>query len=210
MARLRGYFGALSLFAGCMSFLPPRTVQLPEHEPEFINEVVQVRYVAALAILFFTFVPLIRAQDNPTGDMAVSYSFLREGVSNGINANGGTISGAFMLKPWLGLTGDFSGFHATPFGGSANTFAYQGGPRFYLRSHSRVTPFAEVLLGGAHVYGNGGSANGFAFSIGGGVDVGLTKRLALRPQVDYLGIHSSGDTLNSVRASVGIVFRFGK
>jgi hypothetical protein len=191
-----------------MSFWPARTVHLPEHEPEFIDEVVQVRYVAALAILFFTCVPLVRAQDIPAGDMAVSYSFLREGVSNGINANGGTVSGPFTLKPWLGLAGDFSGFHAAPFGGSANTFTYQGGPRFYLRSHSRVTPFAEVLLGGAHVSGNGGSANGFAFGAGG--DIGLTKRLALRPQVDYLGIHSSGDTLNSVRASVGIVFRFGK
>ncbi len=169
-----------------------------------------MRYLAALAILVFTCVPLVRAQDTPAGDIAASYSFLREGLSNGINANGGTISGAFTLKPWLGLAGDFSAFHAAPFGGSANTFTYQGGPRFYLRSHSRVTPFAQVLLGGAHVSGNGGSINGFAFSAGGGLDIGLTTRLAVRPQVDYLGIHSSGDTLNSVRASVGIVFRFGK
>jgi hypothetical protein len=67
-----------------------------------------------------------------------------------------------------------------------------------------------VLVGGAHVSGLGGSANGLAFSAGGGVDIALTKRLAFRPQVDYLGIHSNGETLNSVRASVGIVFRFGK
>lgn len=169
-----------------------------------------MRYAAALAILLLTCVPLVWAQNIPAGDVAASYSFLREGLSNGINANGGTVSGAITLKPWLGLAGDFSGFHAAPFGGSANTFAYQGGPRFYLRSHFRVTPFAEVLFGGAHVSGNGGSVNGFAFSAGGGVDIGLTKRVAVRPQVDYLGIHANGDTLNSVRASVGVVFRFGK
>jgi Outer membrane protein beta-barrel domain len=173
-----------------------------------------MRYLSILAVLLFCGVSLVRAQDVPAGDVAGSYSFFREGVTNGVNANGATISTALNIKPWFGIAGDFGVYHAEPFSVGLNTFTYQGGPRFYLRTHSRVTPFAQVLVGGAHLSAGGGgasgSANGFAFSAGGGVDLGLSKHWAVRPQVDYLGIHSSGDTLNSIRASVGVVFRFGK
>jgi peptidoglycan-associated lipoprotein len=88
-----------------------------------------------------------------------------------------------------------------------------GGPRFSCRSSSRVTPFAQVLLGGARTsvsaFGASGSTNGFAFSTGGGVDLGVTKHIALRPQLDYLGMRVGSNTLNTVRGSFGIVFRFG-
>jgi hypothetical protein len=52
-------------------------------------------------------------------------------------------------------------------------------------------------------------------AIGGGLDVNLSKRLALRViQADYLykqlGFDRIGfDVHNNLRASVGIVFRFG-
>jgi len=173
-----------------------------------------MRYLSILAALLFCCVSLVRAQEVPAGDLAGSYSYFREGVTNGVNANGGTISTAFAIKPWFGLAGDFGVFHAEPFSVGLNTYTYQGGPRFYLRTHSLVTPFAQVLVGGAHLSAGGGgasgSANGFAFTAGGGVDLGLSKHWAVRPQVDYIGIHSSGDTLNSIRASIGVVFRFGK
>jgi hypothetical protein len=41
------------------------------------------------------------------------------------------------------------------------------------------------------------------------VDLGLTKHIALRPQLDYIGMRVGSSTLNTVRGSFGIVFRFG-
>jgi peptidoglycan-associated lipoprotein len=66
------------------------------------------------------------------------------------------------------------------------------------------------------------SANAFAMAFGGGVDLGLTRHLAIRvAQVDFLrtqfnatdallaGLSSNlGNRQNSMRYSAGIVFRF--
>jgi peptidoglycan-associated lipoprotein len=66
------------------------------------------------------------------------------------------------------------------------------------------------------------SANAFAMAFGGGIDIGLTRHLAIRAvQVDYIrtqfnsidalttGLSSSfGNRQNSYRYSTGIVFRF--
>jgi hypothetical protein len=68
-------------------------------------------------------------------------------------------------------------------------------------------------LGGSHLsagaFGASAAGNGFAYSAGGGADLGLSKHLAFRPQMDYIGIRSGDSTLNTLRASFGIVFRFG-
>jgi outer membrane immunogenic protein len=154
-----------------------------------------------------------KAQDTPGAEVSASYSYLRLGLSNGVNQNGGSVSIAGNLNHWLGIAGDFGASHAAPSGVTVNTYTYMVGPRFSYRKSSRVTPFAQVLLGGAHntvgYRGISGSANSFAFSAGGSVDLGLSKHIALRPQLDYIGLHSQGNTLNSVRGSFGIVFRFG-
>jgi opacity protein-like surface antigen len=167
-----------------------------------------VRYLLSPAVLLLFCLPQAQAQA-PAGDLAVSYSFLRQGITDGINANGGTVAVAGNLKPWVGIVGEFGGYHASPFGVGFNTVTYLFGPRFSYRSRSRVTPFAQVLAGGARFSSDGiGSMNNFAYSVGGGVDFGLTRRLAFRPQFDYIGIRSGGNNLNSLRASAGIVFNF--
>jgi outer membrane immunogenic protein len=168
-------------------------------------------FTAIVGLLWFA--PVLPAQETPRAEVSASYSYLREGSSDGTNANGGSFSVAGNFNRWLGIAGDFGAYHSSPFGLNLNTYTFLAGPRFSVRSDSRVTPFAQVLLGGAHLtagYGGAsGSTSGFAYSAGGGVDLGLTKRLALRPQFDYIGIRASGNTLNSYRASFGVVFRFG-
>ena len=153
------------------------------------------------------------AQDTPAAEVSASYSFLRFGVSNGVNQNGASISVAGNLNHWLGLAGDFGGYHKTENGVTFNTYTYLGGPRFSYRKSNRVTPFAQVLLGGAHgslsAFGSSATGNGFAYSAGGGLDLGLNRRLAVRPQLDYIGTRFSGTNISTVRASIGIVFRFG-
>jgi Outer membrane protein beta-barrel domain len=153
------------------------------------------------------------AQQAPRVDVSTGYSFLRLGGSGGTSQQGGSISIAGNLNHWLGIVGDFGGYHSLPFGVRLNTYTTLLGPRFSLRT-GRVTPFVQTLFGGAHMSAsvNGISAGktSFAINAGGGIDLRLSHHLALRPQVDYIALRSSGQTLNSGRASLGLVCRFGE
>ena len=52
--------------------------------------------------------------------------------------------------------------------------------------------------------------DGFAMALGGGVDVKLNDRFAIRAiQADYLRSDVFGGTTNGMRLSFGLVFRFG-
>jgi opacity protein-like surface antigen len=143
-------------------------------------------------------------------DASLSYSYFRLGGSNGLNQNGVSGSVAYNPNRWLGLVGDFGGYHASTGGVSVNTYTYLFGPRLSLRNPSNITPFGQVLLGGSRVTvgSGGGSSNQFAYSLGGGVDFGLLPHLALRPQVDYIGLRTTGQNTNCTRVSVGFVVHF--
>ncbi len=153
------------------------------------------------------------AQQAPKVEVSAGYSFLRLGGTGGESQNGGNISIAGNVNRWFGVVGDFGAYHSAPFGVSFNTFTFMFGPRVSLRA-GRVTPFVQTLFGGAHLNAsvNGFSAGTtpFALSAGGGVDLRLSRHLALRPQVDYIALRSSGQTTNAGRASIGLVFRFGE
>lgn len=142
-------------------------------------------------------------------DASVGYSYFRLGGSGGINQNGISGSVAYNPIPFMGIVGDFGGYHASPGGVSLNTYTYLFGPRINLRNPTKVTPFFQFLAGGAHqTVGTGGSNNSFAYSVGGGVDVGVLPHLAIRPQLDYVGLHNSGGTANCTRVSISAVIHF--
>lgn len=171
-----------------------------------------MRYFTILGLFLAIAVSNARAQETtPSAELSAGYSLLREGIRDGVNANGGSVSVAVNPNRWLGLVADVGGYHTAPFNNSLNTVTYLFGPRFSYRRSSKVTPFAQVLVGGAHLSGSGGSAaNGFAVSAGGGLDLGVTDHLALRTQVDYIGIRPNIHIVNSVRGSFGVVYRFGR
>jgi peptidoglycan-associated lipoprotein len=172
-----------------------------------------MRKMALLAGLILLTAVVSRAQGTPGAEVSAGYSYLRFGVSNGVNQNGASVSLAGNFNRWLGLAGDVGGYHKSQGGTTFNTYTYLAGPRFSYRNSSHVTPFAQVLVGGAHGslsgFGGSDSVNGFAYSAGGGVDLGVSRHLALRTQLDYIGMRLSGSTVNTVRGSFGIVFRFG-
>ena len=114
-----------------------------------------------------------------------------------------------------------------------NLFTYLFGPQFKVRAH-KVQPFVALLFGGAHtnVYGNafktlcqpvvGGcgitkapTAEAFAMSFGGGVDIPINHRVSFRPaEVNYLLTRFSNpltktNNQNNFRYSVGINFSLG-
>lgn len=100
-------------------------------------------------------------------------------------------------------------------GGSSGTFTYLFGPRFNWRK-SRVVPYAQFLFGGSETGLNGSLAsttrNGFATAAGGGIDIAVTKRVAVKPiQLEYITARPSSNSFqNNLRYSAGVVFRFGE
>jgi opacity protein-like surface antigen len=158
-------------------------------------------------VLLLSFAVPSRAQ---SVDASIGYSYFRLGGSGGINQNG--ISGSVAYNPnrWLGLVGDIGVYHASPRGVSVNTYTFLFGPRLSLRNPSKVTPFGQALFGGSRLTASSGigSSNAFAYSVGGGVDIALLPHLALRPQLDYVGLRNSGVTSNCTRMSLAFVVHF--
>ena len=117
---------------------------------------------------------------------------------------------------------------AATYSAEANMFTYQFGPVARLPFH-RVTVFGEVLFGGALTDGYGdlyhsinlghgdlppaGTQNTFAMVAGGGLDLRLSKKVAIRlAEVDYVMTRftnqlSLATNQNNVRYLAGIVFR---
>jgi outer membrane protein OmpA-like peptidoglycan-associated protein len=161
--------------------------------------------------------------------------------------HGGSTSLAYNLNNHIGLVFDFGGFRADSlqfnspgegFGSSrvvdadGNVFTFLFGPRVSFRNRGRLTPFLQILGGAARaseVTLNGCTATipacrplaqetAFAMTAGGGLDLRVNHRVALRLfQAEYLltrfqdPTSLTGDTgwQNDVRLSTGIVFRFG-
>ena len=144
------------------------------------------------------------AQDYPKGEFSATYSYLRLGFTDGANQQGASVAIAGNLNRWFGIVGDFGGYHRA----GLDTFTYLAGPRLTARNGSGVNPFAQFLVGGAHVAGSS-AINPFAISAGGGVDLPMGDTVGLRPQVDYIAMRANGSTVNTLRVSVGVVFRFG-
>jgi len=174
-----------------------------------------MRKMMGLVFGLLVFAASTRAQETPKAELFGGYSYLRLGGSGGANLHGGSVSLAGNFSRWFGAVADVGGYHTSASGASVNAVSYAIGPRFSYRSAGRWTPFAQALFGGAHVSaragGFSGSANAFATSAGGGLDVKLSEHVALRAlQVEYVLLRSQGVNVNSGRASAGIVFRFGR
>jgi hypothetical protein len=158
----------------------------------------------------------LMAQDFPKAEVYGGYQYMRltnidnSGVN--INGNGWTASLTGNFNHVFGVVGDFGGAYKTISGVDTKVYTYTGGPVANLNSGGTINPFVHALFGGTRfTASNGGStsSNGFTMMYGGGVDVKMSKILALRGQADWVYFHVSGVSLsNNVRLSTGIVLRF--
>jgi hypothetical protein len=129
------------------------------------------------------------------------------------NLNGGSASLAYNLTSWLGVVGDFGGYHGGNNFGNANVYSYLFGPKISYH-RGPITPFGQVLFGGAHLTGSAAasSENDFAMTFGGGVDWNATSHLGIRLiQAEYLMTKFTdglNNRQNNARISTGVVFRF--
>ena len=144
------------------------------------------------------------------------YSYGRsEGDLGDFNWNGFNVAVSGHVTDWLAITGDVSG-HFTEIGGllDLSWYNFSAGPQF-IRRTGRIRGFGHALFGvslvDAGLLGfDIGNETGFSTVIGGGVDVGITERFAVRVfQGDWLRIWDvSGQDLNLGRLSFGVVGRF--
>jgi hypothetical protein len=188
------------------------------------------------------------ADDFPQADLFFGYSFLRYNSAQNIpafTANGGVGTLAWNFTKHFAMEGELGGYH----NGNVNnhqfdttTFSYLFGPRLSLGRARTIDPYVHALFGGQ--YGTtsiavpplalqplpgtpalpnriGANQNSFAWVIGGGLDLKLTKMIVLRPvQFDYYQTHfSSPDTTapftvhsrtqHDLRYAAGVAFNFG-
>jgi Outer membrane protein beta-barrel domain len=158
------------------------------------------------------------------------------------NLYGFTAAVGANFKKYFALEGDVTYTTKTISGTSTNLFTYLVGPRFTKRitlgggggatrhnhadpqggadsSKKRLEPFVHALFGGGHLNGfqtgAGTSTNGWAGKFGGGLDIVVSKHVAIRVvQVDYYRYHGHlpvgtifpRQRLNNVALTFGIRF----
>jgi outer membrane immunogenic protein len=160
------------------------------------------------------------AQDAPKVEVFAGYSYLHTSLSGtGVTAslNGGSASVSYNPNSWLGIVGDFGGYHGggDEFGDGVNgvVYTYLFGPKATFHV-GRITPFIHTLFGGAHASAGSryGSENAFAMASGGGIDWNATEHLGIRVvEADYLltTLDDGGNNRqNNVRLSAGFTFRW--
>jgi opacity protein-like surface antigen len=170
--------------------------------------------------------------------MSASFPFSTDPAVGGGSGvlNGWNFSAAVNANRWIGVVADFGGYYGSPTKGITfkpancvlctndftgilhNMHTFTAGPQLSIRQ-DKVTVFAHALFGGAHIREDlvidnhpaaSISSTNFAFLVGGGVDIALSHRFAVRIQPDYLKTEILGRRQNNFRASTGLVFRFGQ
>jgi opacity protein-like surface antigen len=157
--------------------------------------------------------------------------------SQAINCAGGGGTIQYNVTSLVGIAADLGGCkvfsNAYGLGNSinGNLFTYLFGPRLTFRNAGKLQPFAELNFGGiraslscqsqalnclAAAGGGTYSKNAFALTVGGGLDIKLNKKFAIRlAQLEYLysrfgnncalAVCSNNNNQNSFRLKSGIV-----
>ncbi len=197
-----------------------------------------------LSTVLFCAFPLAQAQKyEATVNYSLMVYNPAKSLAGDRDLNGGGGSFTRNLGDYFALKAELQGYAtttltyhvtATPgvvpgtgtFSTQANMFTYLFGPQFNFAA-SRARIFGETLFGGAYtnayadlfkaagVTSLSTENNGFAMAFGGGIDVKIGRRTALRPaQFDYLltryewkpiGINNQ----SNFRYQAGVVFAFG-
>jgi len=184
-----------------------------------------------LGALFIFMVPCasMAQPDYPPAEIFGGYSYLRANPE-GFNLHGWNASVTGNVTDWFGIEGDLSGHYGSPtdrFGSipgiDIDHHTFMVGPKLSYRTGS-VTPFAHFLIGAARA----GTEDEIEFVklsdwalatvVGGGVDINLSRSVALRvAQADWLmtrydtrrDFFDDRDRQHNFRFSAGIVIKLG-
>jgi opacity protein-like surface antigen len=180
-----------------------------------------------VAVLLLGCCALAMAEEAPKAEFFGGYSYYRCNPES-ININGscdlnGWI-GSFTLNAtkWIGGVGEISGNYGSVGNADKGKVAsFLFGPRVFIRRNEKVTPFFHALAGNTYMYAKAGRVNlikinTLTLAFGGGIDLKVSKNMAVRPfQVDYVTFDpkdkpSPTDRMHNFRFAAGIVFRLGE
>jgi Outer membrane protein beta-barrel domain len=153
-----------------------------------------------------------QSHEQPAVEIFGGASVLRNGATAPSFSlySGWQAEGSVNFNKYLGFTADFGGQYRSISGNRVSQYEYLFGPRVAARSHSG-TVFVHALAGGNTLKAFGRSTNGFAWGLGGGLDLNAGRHIAIRViQADYLRTRVSNTWFNDARLGVGIVFKFGE
>ena len=199
------------------------------------------RFSTALIVLTALAAPPVAgAQDVPAATVSGSYAFLKDKDVEGLFGLGWAASIGGAVTRSLEIVGEVGGNYKTiasppAFGAeaSAKIHTFLGGPRYLWRGRGSTSGFAQVLAGAAHasvgitacgsilaefcaeIQEAGVSRTFFTVQPGGGVDVAIARRTAIRLQADYRAIFprdegEGTEVVHEFRFGAGVVFGFGR
>jgi hypothetical protein len=160
-------------------------------------------------------------------EVAVTYGAT---MSNPVGGSGfwmqnGSAQVQYRFYRGLGVVADVAGMHSAIInssGAGLNLITFNFGPRYTWSSvqHKKYAFFGQMLVGDAHGFdsvfptqtGTAGSANSLAIETGGGMNLALLPRIAVRVfEADWLRTqlpNSTTNVQNNLILGAGIVLRF--
>lgn len=181
---------------------------------------------------------MARAQDKPSKyqvtstDLAATYTTERGQVTPADSGSfwfqGASLNGAITFYRGFGLAMDLTGLHASHIapGVGLNEIDFMVGPRYTyrlgLKSKYESRIFGEALLGGARgtssvfprATGLDSKAASVAYQVGGGLDISITKHIAIRAiEADYVESYlpnNGGNTQSRIRLGFGVTYHSQK
>ena len=159
------------------------------------------------AALFFTAYAGVASAQTTNATLGISYSFLRILEGPDVNLPAGWLLS--FAKPIdrsaISLVGEVAGNYRSEFGETLRVHTFQGGLRLLGRTAPGVNPFAQILLGGMNVGCCGDSSFHFMIEPGFGVDLAMSRGVALRGGISFPIAFDDGDALKTLRLQAGIV-----
>jgi hypothetical protein len=158
---------------------------------------------------------LAAAQEYPHWEIFLGYAHQQTDVTGTrLQLHGGHFSVTENVNSWFGGVLDASGQVQDQHGTLLDTETITYGPQFTLRKFGRLIPSVHITLGIVRTsegfLGVPNERVDFATAAGGALDLGLSRRIALRiVQADWIGTRFQDPSIRSnVRVSAGIQFRF--
>jgi hypothetical protein len=168
------------------------------------------KFLMLVALVLYAAVAAVpaRAQDESKVQVFGGYSYFRYNPQDvDVNLNGWNASAEYQIFRGFGIAGDFAGDYDSPNGVNGSVTTYMFGPQFSFPS--RISPFAHILFGGAHLNVSGSTNDSFAAGFGGGIDAFITHNVGIRLiQIDDVYTRFNSTSQNSPRISVGVTLRF--
>ncbi|HTY62217.1 MAG TPA: outer membrane beta-barrel protein [Acidobacteriota bacterium] len=182
-----------------------------------------MKKLVLIAVFLLGFSMMALAADAPAIEVFGGYSFVRVDTTTAftvpnnsfdLNMNGWRGSITFNGNKWAGFVADFNGVYGSVEDVSVRNYSIMFGPKITLH-RGTFAPFFQALFGYSRTTADSEDVkeNDFAMAFGGGLDVNLNNRLAVRPfQVEYYGVKAglTGAFSANLRYSAGVVFKLGK